>query len=252
MERLSLDIERCLSGEGGVRGLSQTMLDGLKPRLDGALRAVLDAAGTGMLGWTELPRQNPEPLIAFGEERRGKYDCLLVIGIGGSALGTTALATALLPFFYNELGPAERGQRPRLYVLDNVDPEETAALLDRLDLGRTLVNVISKCGTTGESMAGYLVARERLGAAVGEPALKDHLVFTTDPTGGVLRKIGVSSAELDTLVAAARRAGAWGAKLSGGGQGGTMIALVPPDRAEGIAKALQKAGAVRTIATVIK
>jgi mevalonate kinase len=73
-----------------------------------------------------------------------------------------------------------------------------------------------------------------------------------DADHGVLRKIGVSSTELDTLVTAARKAGAWGAKLSGAGQGGILIALVPPDRAEGIAKALQKAGAVRTIVAQIK
>ncbi len=71
-----------------------------------------------------------------------------------------------------------------------------------------------------------------------------------DANHGVLRKMGVSSAELDTLVTAARKGGAWGAKLCGGGCGGNMIALVPPARAEGVAKALQSAGAVRTIVAV--
>jgi glucose-6-phosphate isomerase len=52
--------------------------------------------------------------------------------------------------------------------------------------------VISKSGTTGESMASYLVARARLEAAVGERAVKNHLVFTTDPETGALRKIGNS------------------------------------------------------------
>jgi mevalonate kinase len=73
-----------------------------------------------------------------------------------------------------------------------------------------------------------------------------------DANQGVLRKMGVSSAALDDLVTAARRAGAWGAKLCGGGRGGNMIALVPPSRAEGIAKALQTAGAVRTMTAEVK
>jgi len=73
-----------------------------------------------------------------------------------------------------------------------------------------------------------------------------------DANHGVLRKIGVSCTELDALVVAARRAGAWGAKLIGGGRGGNMIALVPPARAEEVAKALQAAGAVRTLVAVIK
>jgi mevalonate kinase len=73
-----------------------------------------------------------------------------------------------------------------------------------------------------------------------------------DANHGVLRKIGVSSAELDALVTAARKTGALGAKLCGGGLGGNMIALVLPARTEGMVKALQSAGAVRTIVAGIK
>lgn len=190
MERLHLDIERCISDTGEGCSLSRKMLDRLVPRLEQARGAVLAAAGTGMLGWTKLPRHDPRPFIDYAAVNAGRYESLLVVGIGGSALGTRALATALLPFYYNELGAAERGGRPRLYVLDNIDPDETAALLRRLDLRRTLVNVISKSGMTGETMAGYLVVRELLESALGAAALKDHLVFTTEPTGSTLRDMG--------------------------------------------------------------
>ena len=70
-----------------------------------------------------------------------------------------------------------------------------------------------------------------------------------DANHGILSKIGVSSPELDRLVAAARRAGALGAKLSGAGRGGAMIALAPPNKAQAIAQALQDAGATSTIVT---
>ncbi len=203
VERLSLDLDRCLAGTGGEEAstpaglrpvaLTPAMLGGLRPRLEEARRVLLEKAGEGMLGWMDLPDQDPSDVVAFASRTQGKFDSLLVIGIGGSALGTTALATALLPFHHNELSLEERGHKPRLYVLDNVDPDETAAIIDRLDPGRTLVNVISKSGTTGETMAGYLVVRERLEAALGADALKDHLVFTTDPTSGVLRRIGAES-----------------------------------------------------------
>ncbi len=73
-----------------------------------------------------------------------------------------------------------------------------------------------------------------------------------DANHGVLRKVGVSCTELDELVTAARWAGAWGAKLCGGGRGGNMIALVSPSGADSVAKALQAAGAVRTITTEVK
>ncbi|MGI5939891.1 MAG: glucose-6-phosphate isomerase [Thermoleophilia bacterium] len=192
MDRLVLDIQRCMSSTDGDRGLTVDMLETLRPRLEQAREAVLQAAGSGMLGFMELPGKDPAPLLAYAQEVQGRYDSLLVIGIGGSALGTIALATGLLPFYYNELPPQERGGRPRLYVLDNVDPDETQALLSRLDLKRTLVNVISKSGTTGESMAGYLVIRERLEHSLGREALKDHLVFTTDAEKGTLRQIGAT------------------------------------------------------------
>jgi mevalonate kinase len=67
-----------------------------------------------------------------------------------------------------------------------------------------------------------------------------------------LQTLGVSSPELDRLVEAARSAGASGAKLSGGGRGGNMIALVESNRAQSVADALQNAGAVRAIITEIK
>jgi len=67
----------------------------------------------------------------------------------------------------------------------------------------------------------------------------------------LLRRIGVSSSELDQLVSAARSAGALGAKLSGAGRGGNMIALVTVDSAEAVAEALQGTGAVRTIITEV-
>jgi mevalonate kinase len=67
----------------------------------------------------------------------------------------------------------------------------------------------------------------------------------------LLQEMTVSSPELDMLVAAARRAGARGAKMSGGGRGGNMIALVTPQAAEDVSKSLQEAGARNTIITQI-
>ena len=67
----------------------------------------------------------------------------------------------------------------------------------------------------------------------------------------LLQELTVSSVELDRLVDAARRSGALGAKLSGGGCGGNMIALARPETAESVAQALRQAGARHTIITTI-
>ena len=67
----------------------------------------------------------------------------------------------------------------------------------------------------------------------------------------LLQEMTVSSPALDTLVSAAGEAGALGAKMSGGGRGGNMIVLVPPDLAEMISRRLMEAGARNTIITQV-
>ena len=142
------------------------------------------------LGFLDLPgnqalhRQSTE----LAARVRGQFDDVVVLGIGGSALGPIALRTALLKPQWNALTNDERGRWPRLQVLDNVDPRTIAALLARLDLSRSLFIVISKSGGTAETMAQYLVIRSRLQSAVGRDVQR-HLVFVTDPEKGALRTI---------------------------------------------------------------
>jgi mevalonate kinase len=78
-----------------------------------------------------------------------------------------------------------------------------------------------------------------------------QLGLLMDKNHALLQELTVSSPELDGLVSAARWAGALGAKMSGGGRGGNMIALVTPDMAERISKSLQQAGARNTIITQV-
>ncbi len=119
----------------------------------------------------------------------GRFDHLLVLGIGGSALGAKALLNALKPPAWNEWSAQHRNGVPTLTLLENVDPITVHETLQRLDPRRTLVNVISKSGGTAETLAQYLVVRQWLEHAVGEAAARQHLVITTDPDKGALRAI---------------------------------------------------------------
>ena len=127
-----------------------------------------------------------DEVLASARAKKGKFDDLVVLGIGGSALGLTALKTALCPPYWNHLPREKRGGRPRLWVMDNVDPAEFAALLDIVDTERTLFNVISKSGSTAETMSQFLVALDLLKDCVGKK-WKEHLVVTTDAKTGILR-----------------------------------------------------------------
>src|SRR6266508_2455465 len=80
----------------------------------------------------------------------------------------------------------------------------------------------------------------------GKPELLGELM---NENHALLQKLTVSSPELDQLVEIARNTGALGAKLSGGGRGGNLIALVSPEIAEAVALSLKEAGAKNTITT---
>lgn len=193
-ERLELDVSLCLASALGEGGITESQLRLGHELVLGAQASVQSRREGGDLAWMELPYADPATMLSFAQACRGRYENLLVIGIGGSALGTIALGTALLHPYHNLLSSSARNGRPRLFVLDNVDPDQTSALFDLLDWDRTLVSVVSKSGGTAETAAAYLLVRglmeERLGGgAAGRDAARAHLVFTTDPEQGVLRAI---------------------------------------------------------------
>ena len=164
-----------------------------------AHQAVVDQHAEGTLGFLDLPddRALHAQTLDFVERqrRRAGDDSLtdvVVLGIGGSALGPIALRTALCAPQWNLLDDAARGARPRLHVLDNVDPANISALLARLNLRRSLFVVTSKSGGTAETMAQYLIIRARLATELGDEAAKARLVFVTDPQKGALRTIARS------------------------------------------------------------
>ncbi len=95
---------------------------------------------------------------------------------------------------------------------------------------------------------GAIVTQARQMIVDGNPAGLGRLMNENQI---LLGELGVSSPELDQLVKAGREAGALGAKLSGGGRGGNMIALVEESESIEVAKALVEAGAIRTLITEI-
>jgi glucose-6-phosphate isomerase len=163
-------------------------------RFDDAHRGVADEYASGTLGFLDLPNdralhQQTLDYVERVKVRAGELTDVVVLGIGGSALGPIALRTSLRAPQWNLLDDAARGGEPRLHVLDNVDPANISALLGRLDLRRSLFVVISKSGGTAETMAQYLVVRARLNEVLGEAGARDRLVFVTDPQKGALRTI---------------------------------------------------------------
>ncbi len=172
---------------GATHGLSEAELKAMESPSLAALRAVQARRGRD-LRWMDLPHQADvcREIQGFATDVRGRFENVCVLGIGGSALGNTALQTALNSPYHNLAPPAGI---PRLFVLDNVDPDLVGEFLATIDPAKTIFNAISKSGGTAETMSQFLLFRQALIERLGEDGHKDHLVVTTDAEKGVLREV---------------------------------------------------------------
>jgi len=131
-----------------------------------------------------------DSIEAFAKKVSGRYDKIVVLCIGGSALGTKCLQQALLPFF-------EERETVSTTVVDNIDPSLLSDLDATLDLKKTLFFVVSKSGDTIETLAQYFYFQKRVQDA--ELLEADHFVFITDSDKGLLREIANKNPKIQTF-----------------------------------------------------
>ena len=175
---------------GGEHGLSSADIEGMADRASRAHAGVMAKKESGEIGFPDLPYD--DSLVAAIREEAGRvsstFDNFVVLGIGGSALGNVALHTALNHPYYNLLSKEGRGGRPRIFVPDNIDPDRFHGLLESLDLGSTVFNVITKSGSTAETMSQFMIVREMLERELGKEEAAKRIIATTDREKGALRK----------------------------------------------------------------
>jgi glucose-6-phosphate isomerase len=176
---------------GADNGLTQEDIEQVTPAIEAAHASVVDKCRSGQLGYSRLPARTDyrDQVLAMVDKHKADTTDLVVLGIGGSALGNIALQSALNPATWNLLSDRKRGG-PRLFVLDNVDPalvNDTLKLLGRR-LKTTLVNVISKSGETAETASQFMIFREAMRKKLGDDFAK-RIVATTDAAKGTLHEI---------------------------------------------------------------
>ncbi|MFB3073329.1 MAG: glucose-6-phosphate isomerase [bacterium] len=184
-----LDLNFCLATFlGKEAGLTAAEWRRGLGRLERAHRVLEAERLAGLQAWRKLPADKAlaRRITDHASALARRFEAFVVVGIGGSALGSTMLQTALAHPFYNEDRRLRKG-RPRVFVADNVDPALIGGLLDTLDLKKTCFNVITKSGATAETMATYLIIRDRLRRRVGR-RWPEHIIATTDPSRGYLRE----------------------------------------------------------------
>ncbi len=177
---------------GTEHGLSLNELNLWKDKIADIINTLNEETTQNLHRYRNLPydRQMADQAYKLAEKIRPTCTNFVVLGIGGSALGNIALQTALNHPFYNLL-PHSKRKSPRFFVMDNVDPVQFEGLLEFLEpeLDTTIFNVISKSGETAETASQFLIVRNLIRERFSSDALKDHIVVTTDPKSGTLRKI---------------------------------------------------------------
>ncbi len=104
------------------------------------------------------------------------YKNIVQIGIGGSALGASASCEFLGGAYYNYTG------KKKYFNLDNIDPARLEFLLSHLNLNETLFHIVSKSGSTIETISQFLIIYEKIKTMFRETA-DEHFVFTTSDKG---------------------------------------------------------------------
>ena len=184
MAEVTFDYQNMMEVEGGLRSGE---LDEIQSRL----REATDELLGDQPGFMQLPKtaEYAEASARVAEEIRGSGATDFVhVGIGGSALGPMAVHKALSHPYYNALSGGDR-PGPRMHFAENTDPATLSAILDLADPQGTYVNVVTKSGSTAETMANFLVIRGVLIDALGDFGFQGRTIATTDPEEGFLKQI---------------------------------------------------------------
>jgi len=192
MDRLSLYWKNATADAvGDEHGVTEKELKNLAGPIKSIHQQMSSARKAGKLRFRDLPTDEDmiESVQREVEHFRDRCEVLIVLGIGGSALGNIALQSALNPISYNLLSDRTR-PGPQLFVLDNVDPDMIRSVIDYITpkIKKTIVNVISKSGETAETAAQFILFRDLLQQKLGKKYV-EHILATTDPAGGTLREI---------------------------------------------------------------
>lgn len=170
---------------GNGEGLTPRQMTGAVRRAEREANKLAARHASGEIGFPGLPFLEGEAraISRYAAGMRKRFTHLLVLGIGGSALGTKAV--------YEGVGAERRRKGLRLSVADNVDPDEFFPLLRNHPMKTTAVVAISKSGGTAETNAQLALAIESLKRVCGK-RWKEHLVMVTDPEKGVFRRFADS------------------------------------------------------------
>jgi glucose-6-phosphate isomerase len=188
---LSIDASNATDSTLGSGAVPINELFRTASRLDSILDVFLEKADAGEYGFPALPFDGAgiSESAELGAELERNFDDLVLLGIGGSALGPRALMSSLCHPLHNTADRSIRGPGVRLHVMENVDPVTFASVLGTLNLQKTCFVAVTKSGSTVETMSQFMIARQKLTERLGFDGYRRRMIAVTDPKKGTLRKI---------------------------------------------------------------
>jgi glucose-6-phosphate isomerase len=154
---MNVDLGNALASESDI-GVSRDALDRLDERVARAHDRIAQGRADDEFGYAalNLPARTDPEAIRTAVADLTDAEAILTVGIGGSALGAATISEALGGI------EGDGTDAPPLYVLDNVDPAAIRETLAGLPLEDTAVNVVSRSGTTAETLSNFLVVRDEM------------------------------------------------------------------------------------------
>ncbi len=176
--QLKLDYNYVLSQIIGEHGISVSDIEKLSPQAETAHNRLQQEKNSGKIGFLELPYSDTSFIKEKAKEIKSIFNYFVILGIGGSALGTSAVFQALGNVF-----------QKNLFIADNIDPDMFNELLNNINLSETFFIIVSKSGSTSETIAQFLIIRKILLKNFGEIGYRKRCAIITDPEKGPLREL---------------------------------------------------------------
>lgn len=186
MNSIALDITGIFSSAIGEAGLSESVFT----ETVNALEAYGDTLRRSPLPFMLLPQtryQFSRMEMLASQVMKQDIRNLVLLGIGGSSLGTDTIYQALLHPFHNT-DSRLRGKKPRFFIVDNIDPHKINGIIDAIEgeIDKTLLVAISKSGGTPETISQLMIFKKIMEQTTG---FRERIILVTDKEKGILNKI---------------------------------------------------------------
>ena len=178
-------IDRCIADGIGAGGITRAAVATLQAAARAPVDALIAVKRDNSLPLLNLPDRHDDLAspTAIARDFRERFDDVIVLGTGGSSLGGRTLVALA------DRGFGPQPGAPRLHFMDNVDPVTFADLEAATDPTRTGLIVISKSGSTAETLTQLLVLLPRMRDALGLDHVGGAIVAITEASDNPLRRL---------------------------------------------------------------